>query len=61
MKVLKAPEENKPTVLWTKQVTCPMCGALLEYDNTDVKQKQGRYNDIDDYITCGFCKKWFCV
>lgn len=61
MKILKLPEENKPKVLWTKKITCPLCGALLEYDNTDVKTKQGRYNDMDEYIVCENCKEWFCI
>ena len=61
MKVLKTPEEMAPKVEWTKQVKCPMCGALLEYTNLDVKKQQGRYNDIDDVIVCGHCHKWFCI
>lgn len=61
MKVLKTPEENKPQVQWTKTVVCPMCGALLEYTNLDVKLRQGRYNDMDETIDCGYCNKWFCV
>ncbi len=52
---------EKPTVKWTKQVECPMCGALLEYTNLDVQRKQGRYNDLDEVITCPNCNKWFCI
>lgn len=61
MKVLKTPEFMSIKVKWTKQVQCPMCGALLEYTNLDVKQQQGKYNDVDDVIVCGHCHKWFCV
>lgn len=61
MKVLKTPEFMSIKVKWTKQVQCPMCGALLEYTNLDVKQQQGKYNDIDDVIVCGYCHKWFCI
>lgn len=38
-----------------------MCGALLEYTNLDVQRKQGRYNDLDEVITCPNCNKWFCI
>lgn len=38
MKVIKTPEEMVPKVKWTKTIVCPNCGALIEYDNTDVKR-----------------------
>ena len=53
--------QKKPTIKWTKQVECPMCGALLEYTNLDVQQRMCQYNEIDDVITCPNCNKWFCI
>lgn len=61
MKVIKTPEEMAPKVEWTKQIKCPMCGALLEYNNLDIINRHGRYNDIDQTVMCGYCKNWFCV
>ena len=52
---------KEPKIEWTKQVECPMCHAILEYTNLDIKLKQGRYNEMDETITCPNCNKWFCV
>ena len=60
MRVIKKPQELN-IVLWTKQVTCPMCGATLEYTNLDVQKRQCKYNEIEDTIICCNCHKWFCV
>lgn len=59
MKVLKTPEFMSIKVKWTKQVQCPMCGALLEYTNLDVKKQLVGPNEIGNVLICGHCNKWF--
>lgn len=59
MKVLKTPEEMAPKVMWTKTIVCRNCGALLEYDNTDVKRQLVGPNEIGNVLICGHCNKWF--
>ena len=59
MKVLKTPEEMAPKVEWTKTIVCRNCGALLEYNNLDVKQRLVGPNEIGDILICGHCNKWF--
>ena len=61
MKVLKTPEEMAPKVKWTRTTVCPNCGALIEYDNTDVKSGLVGPNEIGNVVICGHCNKWFEV
>lgn len=61
MKVLKTPEEMSPKIMWTKKTICPNCGALIEYDNTDVKNGLVGPNETGDVVICGYCNGWFCV
>ena len=59
MKILKTPEEMKPEIKWVKTIVCPNCGALLEYNNTDVKSGLVGPNEIGKVLTCLHCNKWF--
>lgn len=59
MKVLKTPEEMAPQVEWKKEIVCPNCGALIEYDNTDVKRGLVGPNEIGNVVICGHCNGWF--
>lgn len=61
MKVLKTPEEMAPKVEWTKEVQCPMCGALLEYNNLDIQSRMTYFNELQKVVICGHCHKWFAV
>lgn len=60
MKILKTLGEiMSPKIKWTKKTYCPNCGALLEYNNTDVKIGLVGPNEIGNILICGYCKKWF--
>lgn len=59
MKVLKTPEEMVPKVKCTKTIVCPNCGALIEYDNTDVKRGFVGPNEMANVVICGHCNCWF--
>jgi len=59
MKVLKTPEELSPKIKWTKKTYCPNCGALLEYNNTDVKNGLVGPNEMGKVLICGHCNGWF--
>jgi len=59
MKVLKTPEEMAPKIEWTKTTKCPMCGALLEYTNLDIKSQLVGPNELGNVLICEYCKRWF--
>ena len=48
-----------PQVEWKKEIVCPNCGALIEYDNTDVKRGLVGPNEIGSVVICGHCNGWF--
>lgn len=59
MKVIKTPEEMDTSVKWTKTIVCPNCGALIEYNNTDVKRGLVGPNEIGYKVICCYCNGWF--
>lgn len=58
MKVIYTPE-NRNKIEWTKRCECPMCKAILEYTNLDVKSQLVGPNEIGNVLICGNCNKWF--
>ena len=50
-----------PKIMWTRTTVCPNCGALIEYDNTDVKKGLVGPNEMGNVVICGNCNKWFEV
>lgn len=48
--------EKKPEVV-TKIATCPMCKAIIEYTQDDVRE----YQIQGEYIVCPNCGRWFCI
>ena len=59
MKVIEIP--NKKCIEWTKKITCPMCGALLEYNNLDVEKINTKFNELEDALKCGYCHEYFTI
>lgn len=59
MKILKTPEEMAPIINWTKTIVCPNCGALLEYNNKDIRCALVGPNEIGNVLICAHCKGWF--
>lgn len=47
------------SVKWTKTIVCPNCGALIEYNNTDVKRGLVGPNEIGYKVICCYCNGWF--
>lgn len=53
MKVIKP-----PTVITTEE-TCKNCGAVLELNPWDYKEKTHVHGDICDYYYCIITRKWY--
>lgn len=39
------------------KVTCGACGAILQYETSDVKNAQTGPNEYESYITCPCCEE----
>lgn len=44
-----------------KQIECENCGALLQYEETDIIKEELRFNEYVKYITCPQCFSNICV